>query len=456
MTVSKLLAELRKCPLVASVQPEGWQPGLGVNGVVELARASVKEGVRCLRIEGAAVGPCRSLGVPVMGLVKQNYEASEIYITPTSKEVEFLLDAGCEAIALDATRRPRPGGESLEGLVRRIKEGGRIAIGDCDSVESALAAQGAGCDLVSNALAGYTTARPATSGPDWELLDHMVGTCTVPVLLEGRVRGPHDFVRSMRAGAAAAVVGSSLNDAHRLTRSFVRSLPGQHQVGAVDIGGTWMRFAVFEGPGSPGPVERAPLPPTFAERLAWIQTRSEAAGVEAVGVSSGGTIHPESGLVVESLDTIPDNVGRRYALDGIEVRALNDGLASAWAHGHLGNRVLTVAVGTGLGAGLVTDGRLDIGPNGEYLRLNEAHAPGGGTFEEALCSSRAEPARLGDLSDVCQGLFRPDKVFLCGSRGLDAEYLKQWPRAIASPFGQDAGLHGAAALFLSPPPGVFD
>lgn len=456
MTVSELLAELRKCPLVTSVQPEGWQKGLGVEGVVALARASVEEGVRCLRIEGAAAGPCKSLGVPVMGLVKQDYRDSEIYITPTRREVEFLLDAGCEAIALDATLRPRPGGETLDDLVRRIKEKGRIAIGDCDSVESALAAQGAGCDLVSNALAGYTSVRQATSGPDWELLDQMVGACSVPVLLEGRVRGPHDFVRSIRAGAQATVVGSALNDARRLTRSIVRSLPGQRRVGALDVGGTWIRFAVFEGSGAPGPVERAPLPPTFAERLAWLQSHAEAAGVEAVGVSSGGTIHPASGLVVESLDTIPDNVGRRYTLEGIQVRALNDGLASAWAHGHLGNRVLTVAVGTGLGAGLVTDGRLDIGQNGEYLRLNEVHAPGGGTFEEALCSSRAEPVRLGDLANVCHGLLRPDKVFLCGSRGLDAEYFSQWPGAIASPFGQDAGLHGAAALFLAPPPGLFD
>ncbi len=455
MTVDALLAELRACPLVASVQPEGWATGLGVEGVVELARASVDEGVRCLRIEGAAVGPSRTLGVPVMGLVKASYEDSPVYITPTMGEIEFLIDSGCEAIAVDATLRPRPGGEQVGQLVRRIHDAGRIAIGDCDSTDAALAAQDAGCDMVSNALAGYTAARPPTSGPDWELLDQMVGTCHVPVLLEGRVRGPEDALRAVRAGATAAVVGSALNDARRLTRKFLSSLPTNRRVGAVDIGGTWIRYATFERKDEHGPVTKAPLPKTFADRLAWIEEQAQSAGVEAVGISAGGTIHPGSGLVVESLETIPDNLGRRYAIAGIAVRALNDGLASAWAHGHLGNRVLTVALGTGLGAGIVCDGRLEVGGHGEYLRLNEARSVGGASFESTLCGPGAGADSVVELARTCEGLFHPDRVVLCGSRGLDEQYLSRWPGACASPFGNDAGLHGAAALFLAPPPGVF-
>lgn len=455
MTASDLLARLRACPLVASVQPEGWQDGIGLDGVVALARASVDEGVQCLRIEGDATGPCRSLGVPVMGLVKRTYEDSGVYITPTRHEVEFLVNTGCEAVALDATQRSRPAGETVEGLVWLVHDAGRIAIGDCDTEESALAAQDAGCDFVSTALAGYTENRAATQGPDWELLDQMVGLCRVPVLLEGRVGGPADAVRAVRAGAAAVVVGSALNDSRRLTRGFLASMPRPMRVAAVDIGGTWIRFAVFDEEGRHGEVARAALPDSFAQRLDWIEARAKAAGVTAVGVSAGGTVHPRTGLVVESLATIPDNLGRRYAVAGMDVRAINDGLASAWAHMHLGRRVLTVAIGTGLGAGFVVDGRLDTDPVGGYPRLNEVFSQGGATFERELCGPDASPRRLGELAKVCQGLFRPDTVVLCGSRGLDPEYLAQWPGAVPSPFGQDAALRGAASLFQAPPPGVF-
>ena len=51
----------------------------------------------------------RVVDLPVIGIVKRNYPDSEIYITPTRKEIEELLETGCNMIALDATGRKRPG-----------------------------------------------------------------------------------------------------------------------------------------------------------------------------------------------------------------------------------------------------------------------------------------------------------------------------------------------------------
>ena len=40
-------------------------------------------------------------GLPVIGLIKRNYDDSDIYITATKKEVEELLATNCEIIALE-------------------------------------------------------------------------------------------------------------------------------------------------------------------------------------------------------------------------------------------------------------------------------------------------------------------------------------------------------------------
>ena len=71
-------------------------------------RAQSKEDIQAIR---------ETVDLPVIGIVKRNYEDSDIYITPTRKEVQELLECGCEIIALDATLRKRPNDENLEDLV---------------------------------------------------------------------------------------------------------------------------------------------------------------------------------------------------------------------------------------------------------------------------------------------------------------------------------------------------
>ena len=41
--------------------------------------------------------------LPVIGLIKKNYEGSEVYITPTMKEVDDLVKAEADIVALDCT-----------------------------------------------------------------------------------------------------------------------------------------------------------------------------------------------------------------------------------------------------------------------------------------------------------------------------------------------------------------
>ncbi len=60
--------------------------------------------------------------LPVIGIVKRDYEDSKVYITPTMKEIDELMEVKPEIIALDATGALRPGGVSLDDFFHQIKE----------------------------------------------------------------------------------------------------------------------------------------------------------------------------------------------------------------------------------------------------------------------------------------------------------------------------------------------
>jgi N-acetylmannosamine-6-phosphate 2-epimerase/N-acetylmannosamine kinase len=433
-----------------------------------MALASVSAGTKVLRVEGAA--RARKLkaatGCAVIGLVKRPSRNSEVSITPCVEDVKALAGAGCDAVAMDATRRARPARESLDQLVDACHRQGILAIGDCDTADSYDHAVESGCDVVTTTLAGYTAARARTVGPDLGLLGEFLARGRVPVLAEGRYETEAQVRAAVRGGAAGVVVGGALNDPVKNTSRLLRAaqLPSG-PTAAFDIGGTWIRFGLFSEAGELTDHDRAPVPKTQRERNDWMLQRIEGSGASRVGVSGGGTIHPRRLHVVETKSSVPDNTGyERLARQcRVPVHALNDGLATAWGHAlrleHFGRSVLTLTVGTGIGAGLVAGGRLLSGPNGEYPRLNDLTGPDGLTFEQRCGGAflpygwwnnpteleRVEGA-LRELVELATALFRPDVVLLAGSVALSCPGL----RSLASPYGRNAGLYGAAAVARFP------
>ncbi|MCG9895624.1 MAG: putative N-acetylmannosamine-6-phosphate 2-epimerase, partial [Fimbriimonadaceae bacterium] len=339
-----------------------------------LARASVDEGCRALRLEGTeSIRRAKAwFSGPVLGLVKRAYPDSEVYITPTLAEVEALLAAGVEVIAADATPRPRPNAERLEDLIAAAHRGGALVMADIDSEESARFALKAGADILSTTLSGYTSRKTSGNGPDLALIREIRRFFSGPLLAEGRYQEPWQAKAALGVGADGVVIGGALNDPNKQTRRFLSALlPRAERVGAVDLGGTWLRFGVFDSDLRPveGSHRRQPLPATRAERLDWIEQQARSAGVDRLGISSGGTLDPhDQGHVWEAKDFIPDHRGTRFVWPGLEAVALNDGLANAWGLSHTpvaaGRRVVGLALGTGVGAGLVSEGRLHMGPRG--------------------------------------------------------------------------------------------
>lgn len=473
MTLQEILGLLRECPIVASVQASDGSPLSDSQTILMLAQASIQEGVKVLRIEGAAnIRTIKAATrVPVIGLIKRRCEGSEIYITPTEREVEELLEARCDVLAMDATRRPRPG-KALAELVQTVHRGGALALGDCDTAESIQSALTAGFDIVGTTLAGYTAASGFGKGPDLDLVRKALAVGARVVLAEGRYEEPWQAQAALRIGAAGVVVGGALNDPVKQTRRFVRVASSSHGgVGAVDLGGTWLRFGIFTPDWELTESWKIERPDNPQDRLDWIARQVQAAGLRRVGVSSGGVINPSTGSVVKAKSIIPGHVGTRFDRQslGANTVALNDGLAAAWGHAchprFAGRRVATLSLGTGVGFGLVDHGRILMGPLGEPPHVNDL--PFGETTIEGALGGAHGPspthpytfAHIHPASafrhavEVIRALYHPDATVVCGSVGL-TEWLSSTIHELGvetSPLGSDAGLYGAAALALFPP-----
>ena len=96
--------------LVVSCQALPEEPLHSAFIMGRMARAAKEGGASAIRAQGVEdIREIRRVtGLPVIGLIKRSYEDSPVYITATLREVEELLDSGCDMIAIDMTARPRP------------------------------------------------------------------------------------------------------------------------------------------------------------------------------------------------------------------------------------------------------------------------------------------------------------------------------------------------------------
>ena len=120
--------------------------------IAAMAEASLLNGASGVRLEspehiGAVRRRCPE--ALIIGLWKRTFPDSSVYITPGWHEMEMVWAAGASVVALDATARPRPQGQSLEALIQRAKrELGAPLMADIDSVANGLRAAQLGCPWV--------------------------------------------------------------------------------------------------------------------------------------------------------------------------------------------------------------------------------------------------------------------------------------------------------------------
>lgn len=188
-----------------------------------MALAATQAGASGIRAQSMAdiLEIKKNTDLPIIGIVKRNYDDSDIYITPTKKEVDELLAVGCEMIALDATDRPRPNGEKIEDLVAYIKSKGIETMADCSTYEECMEAERIGFDCVSTTLCGYTPYSKNVDGPNIELMKRLVKDLKVPLIAEGKINTPEELRAVLEVGVHCAVVGGAITRPLQIAKRFV-------------------------------------------------------------------------------------------------------------------------------------------------------------------------------------------------------------------------------------------
>ncbi len=404
--VTTVLKDILKNALIVSCQPV---PGGAMDDsqyVVGFGLAALSAGAAGLRIESARyVAAVRAAtDAPIIGLIKRDLDDSPVRITPFLHDVQALADAGADIIAFDATDRVRP--ITLEALAQAVSDAGKLSMADCSCVEDARRALAAGVDFVGTTMSGYTGG-PEPVDPDIALISEL-RALTPFVIAEGRIRTTEQAQAAARAGAACVVVGSAITRTEHVTTWFRDALNEAYApapvVLAVDLGGTKIMASLVQS----GEVldttvfatDRLGSPEgwlaSIVEATAQWKGRYTAAGIAVTGAVRDGHWRAMNKATLGIEGEFPLEQRAAELLE-VPVVVANDAQAAAWGEFKASSDrsdLVFMTVSTGLGGGIVADGRLMRGVSGHFGQMLDA---GGSKVESQLCGPwiAAEAKRLG-------------------------------------------------------------
>ena len=170
----------------------------------------------------------KNVDLPVIGIWKKDFEDSKVYITPTMEEIDALVKAKTEIIALDATSDLRPGGKTIDDFYAEIREKypEQLLMADCSTVEEALHADELGFDFIGTTLVGYTDQSKGNKieGDDFKIIREILAKAAHPVVAEGNINTPEKAKRVIELGCYCVVVGSIITRPQVITRGFASVL----------------------------------------------------------------------------------------------------------------------------------------------------------------------------------------------------------------------------------------
>lgn len=182
-------------------------------------RANTKEDIKEIQSQ---------VDLPIIGIVKRDYEDSDVYITPTMKEIDELMEVKPEIIAMDATISERPGHVSLDEFFHEVKKKypNQLFMADCSTVEEAVHADELGFDFIGTTMVGYTEQSKGDKieANDFEILREILAKVKHRVIAEGNIDTPKKAKRVIELGAFTVVVGSIITRPQLITKSFAEAL----------------------------------------------------------------------------------------------------------------------------------------------------------------------------------------------------------------------------------------
>ena len=195
-------------PLMAKAAMEAGAAGIRANSIRDVIK--IKE----------------AINLPVIGLIKKQYEGYPQHITVTMEEINQLMKAKTDIIALDCTLRDRVDGKTINEFIKEIKNKypEAVLMADVSTLEEGINAWKAGVEFVGTTLSGYTPYSKQVEGPDFDLVNSLAKKVTIPVIAEGRIHSPEQAKRMLEIGAYAVVVGGAITRPLEITKRFVNAM----------------------------------------------------------------------------------------------------------------------------------------------------------------------------------------------------------------------------------------
>lgn len=167
----------------------------------------------------------KEVNLPIIGIIKKDYEGTDIYITPTMSEVDSLIEEGVDIIAMDATSQLRLNNRTIDDFFREVKSKypHQLFMADCSTVEEAIHADELGFDFIGTTLVGYTpqSKTDKIEANDFEIIRKIIASVKHHVIGEGNIDTPLKVKRALELGCYSVVVGSIITRPQVITKRFV-------------------------------------------------------------------------------------------------------------------------------------------------------------------------------------------------------------------------------------------
>lgn len=219
-----------KGKLIVSCQALAHEPLHSSFIMGRMARAAKEGGAAGIRANTKAdiAEIKKNVSLPIIGIVKQDYPDSKVYITPTIKEVDEVVESGADIIALQATDDLRPDGKTLEAFFNEIKAKypEQILMADCSTINEAIFADQLGFDFIGTTLVGYTKQSQNLKIEDnnFYIIRQILASVKHPVIAEGNINTPEKAKKVLELGCYSVVVGSIITRPQIITRTFVDAI----------------------------------------------------------------------------------------------------------------------------------------------------------------------------------------------------------------------------------------
>lgn len=167
--------------------------------------------------------------LPMVGIWKVVTPGCDVYITPTMKEVDRLVELGCEIIAVDGTCRKNCEGKYAYELIGEIKKKypNQLVMADLATLKDAEMCIENGADIISTTLSGYTedTKDKYAKGVDLDLIREIKTKFPNSFInAEGRIWTIDDARNAYLYGADVITIGTAITSPFAITKRFVQTL----------------------------------------------------------------------------------------------------------------------------------------------------------------------------------------------------------------------------------------